>query len=603
MKIVFFSLCSQQENGSDGEEEEMEVLTGEQITMEEFHNAIVHTQNDQRLLSTLQERFNLHPQFLFQVLNRAINSRRMDIFMHALKMDTLLPSDSPLQLSDDQIMHLLQKAVTMKGTGAEAMEILLPHIRHPETGLVKMELQSLAILAAQFGSFMAVRQLCLKYAVCLEQNLQGKSVLLELARFSDESLNCYLSELLRMGVYVNTQDPDGNTALHLAAERGLKDVAKLLLSHGACTNLPNARGKKAIDFWGKWDDPELSKLVQATPQPHEASLYHAAERLDLRSVERLLALGVSVDSKWIHGRTALCAAAMAGSRDMVNYLLAAGAKPIPLGCYWPELPIVHALASQHRHEIAMQLMHRTETALREATEVEREHVATQLVSLLHYCAQYGFTDVAESILHSHCYIDPNTEFIDGLAPIHIASKYNQLSVVKLLLARGSRPDLPSKVYGNTPLHYACFYGHLDIAVLLLTQPGIHVNCQNHQYESPLYCVLRSQLTPHEKNDYVRENSLIFLILHGGKLNKPGRHNCELREFNLEVAAQRWGFVPQQTQKLLIVLRNEGRGMTLASDCRFVIRSSLQTAVSEEVVNELGLPFRLQNYVLFRDWFP
>ena len=248
-------------------------------------------------------------------------------------------------------------------------------------------------------------------------------------------------------------------------------------------------------------------------------------------------------------------------------------------------------------------MQRTEEIFQSALEVEKEHITAQLVSLLHYCAQCGFTSVAHSILSTQYSIDPNVQFIDGLAPIHVACKYNQLSMVKLLLALNCRCDLPSEVYGNTPLHYACFYSNLDIATLLLSQPGASVNCTNYQYESPLYCVLRSQLTPYEKNDYVREDSVIYLILRGGKLNKPGRFNCELKGFNLDVAAQRWGFVPQQTQKLLIALRNEGRGMSLASQCRWVIRSSLQTAVSEEIVNQLGLPFRLQNYVLFRDWFP
>jgi hypothetical protein len=248
-------------------------------------------------------------------------------------------------------------------------------------------------------------------------------------------------------------------------------------------------------------------------------------------------------------------------------------------------------------------MRQTEKSLTEATEVEREHVCAQLVSLLHHCAQSGYTSVAHSILGSCCHIDPDEEFIDGLAPIHVACKYNQLSVVRLLLAHGCSPSLPSRVYGNTPLHYACFYGHLEIARLLLSHGSVSVDCINYQYETPLYCVLRLQLNPHETHDFVRENSVIFLITHRAKLTKPGRHYCELQEFDLGTAAQRWEFVPVQTQKLMIVLRSEKRGMSLASECRWVIRSSLQAAVSEDVVEELGLPFRLQNYLLFRDWFP
>lgn len=581
-------------------------LTGENISMEEFHNVIVHSDNIQLLLSTLQEQFELHPQFLFQILNRAIVSERMDVFVRALEMDGLLPSESTLRLTDLQVMHLLQKAVTVQAADTEAVRVLLGHIRDPETGRIRMELQSLAILAAQFGSFVAVRQLCAKYAMCLEQNFQGKSVLLELVRFSDDSASLYLSELLRMGVYVNTQDPDGNTALHLAAERGLKEVAKLLLSHGACINLPNARGKKPVDLWGKkWDDPELLKLLCGTPEPHEASLYHAAEKLDLKSLERLLSLGVLVDSKWIHGRTALCAAARTGSKDVVDYLLTAGAKPIPLGCYWPELPIVHALSSSaiRGKDIATQLMDETERSLVRASEVEREHVCAQLVSLLHYCARCGYTSVAKSILDSLCQIDPDEEFIGELAPIHVACRYNQISMLRLLLAHGCSPNLPSRVYGNTPLHYACFYGHLEVARVLLEEGQVSPDSINYQHETPLYCVLKLQLNPHESNDFVRESSVIFLITQRAKLTKPGRHSCELKEFDLGTAAQRWDFVPVQTQKLMIALRNERRGMSLTSECRWVIRSSLQTAASEDVVEQLGLPFRLQHYVLFRDWFP
>ena len=578
------------------------LLTGEQITLDDFLNVIIRSQNNQHLLCKLQDKFNLHPQFLFQVLNKAILCKRPDIFVHALKVDTLLPSDSPLQLTDDQVVHLLQKAVTMEETCSETMDVLLAHIDHPDSSEVKMELQSLAVLAAQFGNFSAVRQLCLKYAVCLQQNFHGKSVLLELIRFSKEPSNSELAELLRMGVYVNTQDPDGDTALHLAAKRRLKEVAKLLLSHGACVNLPNAKGKRPVDMLEKWNEPELSKLLPGSPEPQDASLYHAAEQLDLGCAEMLLSRGVLVDSKWTHGRTALCAAARTGNKAMVDYLLAAGAKPIPLGCYWPELPIVHALESHHQ-EITTELMHQTEKIFNEASPVEKEHLTAQLVSLLHYSAQCGYTDIASTILSSQCKVDPDLEFIDDQAPIHVACKYNQRSVVELLLAHNCQYDLPSKVYGNTPLHYACFFGHLDIAKLLLAQPGVNANCTNYQHETPLYCVLKSQLTPYEKNDYVRESSVIFLILQDGKLNKPGRHYCELRDFDLDVAAQRWDFVPQQTQKLLIALRNEGRGMSLASECRWVIRSSLQTGVSEEVVSRLGLPTRLQNYVLFRDWFP
>ena len=521
-------------------------------------------------------------------------------------MNSLLPPDSSLRADDDHILQLLQKAVTMEEM--EAFQALLPHIKNPEVTKTKMELQSLAILAAQFGSILAVRLLCMNYAACLEQTIQGKSVFLEVARTSSNSLESVLADLLydllEMGVYVNTQEPDGNTALHMAIMRGDLDAVKLLLSYGACANMPNAQGKKAMDLGGDSNE-EMSTLLKQSAMSsiaQEASLYLAAEKLDLTSVQKLLQRGIPIDSKWIHGRTALTAAAKVGSTEMVNFLLTSGAVPIPFGCYWPELPVVHAIINNHP-DIAIKLMESTEEHLAKATDIERKHIKMQLVSLLHHCARIGATSVAHHILTLRCRIDPNTEFRNQLAPLHVACKYGQLSMVKVLLIHQARPDLPSEVYCNTPLHYACFYGHTEVAKFLLTQPSVSVNCKNIQHETPLFCVLKCQLTPYEKNSFIREASVIFLISNKASLIKPGRRNCELKEFNLDVAAQRWPFVPVQTQKLILVLRDEGRHLSLANECRLVIRGALQVAVMEDVVSDLGLPFRLQKYVLLRDWFP
>ena len=570
--------------------------------MEEFNNGIASCANDKQLASLIRHKYESPPGFILQSLRASVATKRLDLLGHALRMNTLLPPDSQFRADDDQILQLMQKAVTMEEM--EAFRALLPHIQNPQTNKTKMELQSLAILAAQFGSILAVRLLCLNYAACLEQTIQGRSVFLEVVRAAhedDNSLESILSDFLEMGVYVNVQEPDGNTALHITAERGDLDAVKLLLSSGACSNIPNAEGKKAVDLGEGSELSLLLKQAALSPLPHEASLYHAAEKVDFKCIGRLLDQDIPIDSKWIHGRTALASAAKVGSIEMVNFLLSLGAAPIPLGCYWPELPIVHAMVNNHT-DIALKLMKSTEDYFSKAMNIEQKHIKKQLVWLLHYCMQVGATNIANLILTSQCRIDPNTDFRDLLAPIHVACRYGQLSMVKLLLVHRCRADLPSEVYYNTPLHYACFYGQIEVAEFLIKQPGVSVNCKNIQHETPLYCVLRCQLTAYEKNSFVQEASVIFLLSNGANLIKPGRRKCELKEFNLDVGAQRWTFVPVQTQKLMMVLRDEGTRLSLASSARLAIRGAIQAPISQETVGEIGLPFRLQNYVLLRDWF-
>ena len=48
--------------------------------------------------------------------------------------------------------------------------------------------------------------------------------------------------------WLNSQDDSGNTALHLAAERGYTDAAKLLVKLGAEKNLQNNDGRSPLDL-------------------------------------------------------------------------------------------------------------------------------------------------------------------------------------------------------------------------------------------------------------------------------------------------------------------------------------------------------------------
>ena len=54
----------------------------------------------------------------------------------------------------------------------------------------------------------------------------------------------------------------------------------------------------------------------------------------------------------------------------------------------------------------------------------------------------------------------------GFTPLHIAAKYGQMKVARLLLQKGANPDIQGK-NGLTPLHVATHYNHANVAQLLL----------------------------------------------------------------------------------------------------------------------------------------
>jgi ankyrin repeat protein len=68
------------------------------------------------------------------------------------------------------------------------------------------------------------------------------------------------------------------------------------------------------------------------------------------------------------------------------------------------------------------------------------------------------------------YVETDKRFIHllqkGFTPLHIAAKYGNIKVARLLLQKDANPDCQGK-NGLTPLHVATHYNHVNVALLLL----------------------------------------------------------------------------------------------------------------------------------------
>lgn len=72
----------------------------------------------------------------------------------------------------------------------------------------------------------------------------------------------------------------------------------------------------------------------------------------------------------------------------------------------------------------------------------------------------------------------------GLTALHWAAWYGEIDIVKLLLSRGADIHAKCKEGGMTALHYAAAYGQKEVAELLITK-GANVNAKNVYGVTPL----------------------------------------------------------------------------------------------------------------------
>ncbi len=86
------------------------------------------------------------------------------------------------------------------------------------------------------------------------------------------------------------------------------------------------------------------------------------------------------------------------------------------------------------------------------------------------------------------------------AALHFAAKDGDVDRVRTLLDRGYAVDLPdpgkwSTTFGEgkTPLHVATFYGHVEVAALLIER-GANVNAENYAHATPLFDACNGRLT-------------------------------------------------------------------------------------------------------------
>jgi ankyrin repeat protein len=285
--------------------------------------------------------------------------------------------------------------------------------------------------------------------------------------------------LLKSGSNANTEDNDGNIALHLAAEKGFERAVTILIEKSDL-NVKNQNG--------------------VTPLHHAAMNGHEAV------VQLLLGNGVDIAAKDKRiGWTPLHCAAETGHEAVVKLLLDKDANVNAKdGIDWT--PLHCAAVKGHKAVVKMLVDNDANvnakdkegwTPLRFAAENGQDAVVKLLEgngadvkakdsdigwTPLHCIAMKGQEAVANLLVNNSANVNFKDE--DRRTPLWWAAENGQDAVVKLLVDKGANVNEKDK-HGKTPLHCAAEKGD-EAVVKLLLDKSAEVNTYDNNHETPLH---------------------------------------------------------------------------------------------------------------------
>ena len=254
--------------------------------------------------------------------------------------------------------------------------------------------------------------------------------------------------LLKEGADVNAHDKYGRSPLFIAVEADHRDVAELLIAHGADVN----------------NIPCVSKSLICSASVTDYLPLAAAANKEM--AELLIAHGANVNAYDTHGDTPL---ATARNKDIAELLIAHGADVRARHKASECSPLVNPVAGDRMDVV--------EVLLANGADVNA-NCATGITPLYNV----GNKKMAELLIAHGA--DVNAKGRNGSTPLFHASLFDKLDVAECLIAHGAKVNARIDD-GRTPLFFSVSGDHPDTAKLLLAH-GADVNAANRNGETPLY---------------------------------------------------------------------------------------------------------------------
>ena len=316
--------------------------------------------------------------------------------------------------------------------------------------------------------------------------------------------------MLEHGVDVDFRTARGETPLWCAAENGNLDVARLLLDHGAAVDVQDVRGmtpliaalRKLLFF--------SATRVQISKPPEKLSGSTSQVRKHEDVARLLITSGANTNLRTVSGWTALNYAAEHGALKVVELLLRYGANPNVTNSY-NSTPL-HIAVNNHSLEIVDLLLRHGanpdvtirngRTAMHLAARHGHKEIVQSLLAYdaildardeegwnaLHNAAENGHEPTAQLLLAYNA--DVKAPNLYGWTALHLAAIGGHVNMVALLVNAGS--DLSAvAILGYTALSIAAFYRQDKVVEALLSlgaDPNIvHLHGNNTLSTAACFC--------------------------------------------------------------------------------------------------------------------
>ena len=338
-------------------------------------------------------------------------------------------------------------------------------------------------------------------------------------------------------------DSVGNTPLHYASKSGHLNIVQCLITEFHCDlQKPNSRGSIPLHYacWGgvlpvvkylvseHHCSPDLTNMFGNTPVHLACLSGHLATVKYLTNECKCYPQIVNS-----YGLTPLHFACLNGHLHTVKFLLIqyncnprcctiTGNTPLHCACENGHLEIAKYLVNEHKLSPEQGSINGF-TPLHSAATNGHLAVVKYLINELHcnpqagdnkdttplHCAcKNGHLEVAKYLIAGEYNCNPQCVDIDGITPLHLACLSGHLDVVKYLIheqncAYDPGCSLSQELFSEfnphlltsphlltttdiTPLHFACEYGHLEVAKHLVTECGCDPECVTSIGATPLH---------------------------------------------------------------------------------------------------------------------
>ncbi|CAH8614825.1 unnamed protein product [Heterobilharzia americana] len=316
--------------------------------------------------------------------------------------------------------------------------------------------------------------------------------------------------LLSNGCDVNARALNGFTPLHIACKKQKIRVIELLLQYNAQISVTTESGLSALHVAAFIGGPEIVQLLiekganvnQATMRC-ETALHLAVRNRQVDVARTLIYHGASVNAKARDEQTPLHIACLTGTPELISVLLSCKANPNLQAR--DGYTALHIAAKEGRHDILGQLL---EAGADLNARTKKGFTA------LHLAAKRGQAKVARQLIQAQPK-SVNATGQNDLTPLHVATHYNRLPVVQLLLDNDAQVDCRAG-NGYTALHMAAKQNHLDIATLLLAHESDQIQIAN--------ASSRSGFTPLHLAAQEGHTDMVSLLLqHGADPNHQSKN--------------------------------------------------------------------------------